>query len=119
VADDDAQVRVLLQIYLDRVGFAVWMTGGGAEALEVYRRHQQDIAIVLLDIHMPGMTGPQTLQALQALNPDVRCCFMTGDSGNYAAETSSAQAAVPVLHKPFLHLEEVTQRLRDTMSQPR
>ena len=50
-------------------GFTVWSAANGPAALEVYRRQQDDIAVVLLDVRMPGLDGPQTLAELQRLNP--------------------------------------------------
>ena len=87
VVDDDATVRTMLDIGLRHHGFAVWLAAGGQEAVEVFRRHGQAIDIVLLDVRMPGLDGPQTLAALQQIDPRVRCCFMSGESGGYNSET--------------------------------
>src|SRR5262245_363682 len=65
VADDDAHVRSLLGHFLKREGYAVWLAADGHEALDVYRRHQEDIHLVLLDVRMPRRDGPATLAALQ------------------------------------------------------
>jgi CheY-like chemotaxis protein len=47
----------------------VWLAAGGQEALDLYQRHREAIDVVLLDVRMPGLDGPQTLAALRALNP--------------------------------------------------
>lgn len=85
----------LLKLALERRGFAVW------EALELYRRNRDEIDVVLLDVQMPGPDGPQTLAALQQLNPDVLACFMTGDAGTYTESDLLARGALHVFNKPF------------------
>jgi CheY-like chemotaxis protein len=115
VVDDDAGVRNLLNAVLWQQGFMIWLAGNGLHALELYQELAAKIDLVLMDVRMPGLDGPQTLAALQRLNPDVGCCFMTGDSGPYTEEELLARGAVAVLHKPF-HLTEVAQLLRQLVT---
>ncbi len=75
VVDDEARIRAWLGVALPQNGFAVKLAAGGQEAVDIYRDHS-DIALVLLDVLMPGMDGPRTLQALQDVNPKVCCCFL-------------------------------------------
>jgi CheY-like chemotaxis protein len=86
VVDDDAAVRDLIDVALRQDGFAVWPAADGREALQQYWRHRAAIDVVLLDVRMPGLNGPQTLAALREMNPHLRCCFMTGDAGQYTEE---------------------------------
>jgi CheY-like chemotaxis protein len=52
--------------------FAVWLAADGWKALQIYEQQQSKIALVLLDVRMPGWDGPRTLAALQRLDPAVR-----------------------------------------------
>src|SRR5262245_165045 len=61
VVDDDQAVLTLLNIVLRQKGLAVWLTSNGHDALRVYQGHRNDIDLVLLDVHMPGLDGPQTV----------------------------------------------------------
>jgi CheY-like chemotaxis protein len=90
IVDDEASMRGLLRIGMHQQGFSVWLAASGREAIDVYRRHRIDM--VLLDVRMPGLDGPQTLAALQSLNPQVA-----------------------VILKPF-HPAEVAQLLWDQVS---
>jgi two-component system, OmpR family, response regulator len=110
VVDDQEPVRRVLSAGMWSHGFAVWLAAGGAEAVEVYRRHRDLIDVVLLDVQMPGLDGPATLAALRETNPGVCCCFMTGDSGRYTEQTLAGLGAVAVFRKP-LRLREVAQQL--------
>jgi CheY-like chemotaxis protein len=75
VVDDEARIRAWLGVALPQNGFQVKLAAGGQEAVDIYRNHN-NIALVLLDVLMPGMDGPRTLQALQTVNSEVCCCFL-------------------------------------------
>jgi len=112
VVDDEEWVRGVLDAGMRQHGFAVWSAVDGQEALGVYWRHREAIDVVLLDVLMPGLDGPQTLVAIRELNPQVRCCFMSGNLGNYTEERLRDLGATAVLPKPF-RLDEVAQVLRE------
>src|SRR5262245_38673653 len=82
VVDDDPGVRRLLDRALPLHGFRVRLAAGGPEALDVFEAHHPDIDLVLLDVRMPTLDGPATLAALARIKPDVRCVFMSGDTGD-------------------------------------
>src|SRR5271165_5426811 len=83
VVDDEHMVRIMVQMGLEENGFDVWLAANGREAIDLYRTHREHIAVVLLEACMPGLDGPQTLNALRELNPDVLACFMSADRGAY------------------------------------
>jgi CheY-like chemotaxis protein len=101
IVDDEPAIRNLLQIVLRRNGFAVWLAADGWEALKIYQQQRTNIALVLLDVRMPGWDGPQTLAALQRLDPGVRCCFLTGHADDYSQEDLRQRGSERVLAKPF------------------
>lgn len=86
VVDDSAPVRLFLAAVLPRFGFRVRTAAGGREALDLYRLHGPDTDLVLMDVQMPDLDGPETLAALRHLNPAVRCCLMSADSGRYTPQ---------------------------------
>lgn len=112
VVDDEEKVRNVLNITIRQAGFRVWPAPDGREALELYRRHHDEIDLVLLDVRMPHLDGPQTWAALQEMNACVHCCFMSGDLGNYAEQKLRNQGAVAVFHKPFRPSEVVRTLLK-------
>jgi CheY-like chemotaxis protein len=118
VVDDEGCVRGVLGIGMRRAGFAVWLAADGREALDLYRRHRESIDVVLLDVLMPGLDGPQTLAALRELNPQIRCCFMSGDLGGYTEERLRRLGAAAILQKPF-RLDEVADVLGQLASNGR
>jgi anti-anti-sigma factor len=105
VADDDTAVLSVLAAALRRERFHVWLAGHGHQAIELYRRHSPEIAVVLLDVLMPHLDGPHTLTRLRQLSPAVRCCFMTGNPAPYTEEALLQVGAVRVFRKPFAFTE--------------
>lgn len=101
IVDDEEMIRTLLQIVLQRQGFVVWTAASGPEAIGAYRRHCAAIDLVLLDVRMPGLDGPQTLAALQQLAPGICSCFMSGQTGEYAERELLQRGAARVFSKPF------------------
>ena len=114
-ADPLEGIRAVLDIALRQQGFTVWLARSGREGIDLYRRHHESIDMVLLDVHMPGLDGPDTLAALQELEPRIPCCFMSGDLGHYTHRQLCSLGAATVIRKPF-PLLEVTQMLWDLAS---
>ncbi len=101
VVDDDDALRTILTRELRKRGFDVYSAGSGAEAVEMYCHSAARIDVVLMDVNMPGVSGPDALDAILAVDPFVRCCFMTADDrpGRHAALL--ARGAAAVFAKPF------------------
>ena len=100
IVDDEAALRITLNLWLRQDGFKVWLAADGFDAVALYHKHRHEIAAVLLDVRMPGLDGPQTLALLREINPDVRCCFMTGSPGEFN-EQELLDLGGNVLGKPF------------------
>jgi DNA-binding response OmpR family regulator len=115
VVDDDSAVRQMLELGLQVQGFRVRLAGSGAEALAIYTAHHQDIDLVLLDVRMPDLDGPATLEALGRINPGVRCLFMSGYTGAYTEADLLQRGARGLLTKPF-NLQELGARLRQLLA---
>lgn len=112
VVDDDATLRAVLARALRKRGFAVWAAAGGEEALRLYAQNAEQIDVVLMDVSMPGVSGPEAHAAIRAEHPHVRCVFMTADLRPGLRETLLASGALEVLSKPFSSLAELCDSLR-------
>jgi CheY-like chemotaxis protein len=85
VVEDDNDIRSLLSLALPLYGFTVLAACAGAEALERCRRHPESIGLAVLDVRMPGLSGPETLVALREIHP--RC----GPASSRASRQSKAR----------------------------
>jgi len=108
VVDDEPLIRDVLERSLRASGFRTITAHSGREALALYRQRATEIALVLLDIRMPDLSGPETMRVLRTVNPEVRCCFMSGDMGAYSPEELKAGGALHVFLKPFAQGEPIT-----------
>lgn len=119
VVDDDRVVREVVSRLLRREGLAVREAAGGEEALSACRDRACPIGLVLLDVVMPGLDGPRTLERLRAIDPRVRCCFLTGGAGPYSAEDLLALGALRVFTKPVRSFPALAAELRSLIASPR
>jgi CheY-like chemotaxis protein len=99
--DDEPLVRKMLEDSLGHFGFRVHSAGSAAEAVALFEERQASIAMVLLDVQMPGLDGPQTVAALRRIAPHVRFCFMSGNTGKYSPSQLLDMGAAAVFPKPF------------------
>jgi DNA-binding NtrC family response regulator len=115
VVDDDPTVQLVLAAALRMGGYEVGLASQGHQAIEFYRRYLDKVAVVLLDVRMPGLDGPHTLIALQKLCSTVRCCFMTGDPSPYTEEELAQMGAHRVFRKPFA-ITDILDTLKQLLS---
>lgn len=98
VVDDQPGVRRLLQEVFALYGYGVVLAATGLEALAAARSYE--LAAVLLDLRMPGMSGLETLVELKKIVPSVPVVIITAVS-NADAETAVELGAVCAVTKPF------------------
>jgi CheY-like chemotaxis protein len=82
VVDDEEAIRKIAQHTLNRFGYRVMLASDGSEALEIYKKNQDDIDLVLTDMAMPVMDGPTTIAALKKINPAVKIIASSGFSSS-------------------------------------
>jgi CheY-like chemotaxis protein len=111
VVEDELALGKMLCMVLRRDGFQAYHATDGAQAIELYKQHGPAIDLVLMDVRMPGKDGVQTLEVLQGINPRVRCCFMSGETGHYTIPVLLEKGAIDVLLKPFYDLTALKQTL--------
>ncbi len=116
LADDDPAVREFVTEALERAGGNVLLAKNGAEAIEIYRRHGQDITLVLLDMTMPEMNGAEALRELRRMRPDVRVILMSGFSEELAFNALDDRAPDGFLQKPFFP-ETLTRKIRQVLAE--
>jgi CheY-like chemotaxis protein len=112
VVDDDDGVRRSLAAGLPREGFDVGLAANGQEAADQLRACRPAIDVALMDVRMPESDGPATLAALREQDPQVRCCFMSGNLGEHTEDGLRRLGTGEVLHKPF-SMAEAGRVLRD------
>lgn len=112
VEDQDA-VRQLASETLSGLGYHVLEAGSGEAALQVAAAHNERIGLLITDVVMPGITGPELAVELRRREPGLRVLFITGYAGD-ALESGKDH----LLPKPFLP-SELAWKVRETMAQER
>ncbi len=110
VVDDQHVVLELVDAFLEDSGYRVFLAGSGQQALDVCRRLDGGVDLLLTDVRMPGMNGPELYSRLVEQHPGVKVLFMSGFSATEAARFGVPQNA-PLIVKPF-RPDELLQRLR-------
>jgi signal transduction histidine kinase/CheY-like chemotaxis protein len=101
VVEDEAGVRELACQFLRVKGYTVLDARDGYEALEIAARHSGTIHLLLSDVVMPKMNGPELAGKLKAARPTMRLAFMSGYSEFSRGNMGHEFPLAPVLQKPF------------------
>jgi PAS domain S-box-containing protein len=99
LVEDDAGVRELAAEILTHKGYRVLEACDGAEALGVVERHSGPIHLLLTDVVMPGLTGPELAAQVRTLRPRIRVLYISGYTAS-AHEILQASGSA-LLEKPF------------------
>jgi CheY-like chemotaxis protein len=100
VVDDSKDIRDLFHAVLQRHGYEVLLAADGESALQVYHHHRGVIHLVIIDVVMPGMSGPKLGEKFAALRPNIKVLFVSA----FVQETALQGKLRPVdrfLAKPF------------------
>jgi two-component system nitrogen regulation response regulator GlnG len=112
IVDDDESVRWVLKKSLEKEGIATALAKDGSEALA--RMKEDNIAVVLMDIRMPGMGGFEALEKIQAEGRNVSVIIMTAQATMQNAIEAMRRGAYDYITKPF-DLDEVNILVRKAM----
>jgi CheY-like chemotaxis protein len=98
VVEDDPRVSRSTVSALEELGYHPTACGGGAEALEILAK-DATIALIITDVMMPEMTGPELVRIVTERYPHIAVLFVTG----YVGEAGEAEelAGADILRKPF------------------
>jgi two-component system cell cycle sensor histidine kinase/response regulator CckA len=101
VCEDEEGVRRLIEYVLRSHGYRLLVAGLPSEALRLATTHPEPIDVLVSDVIMPEMPGPELAERLQAIRPGLRTVFLSG----YTAETLQNRGGLPArsafIEKPF------------------
>jgi CheY-like chemotaxis protein len=78
VADDETEVRSVMELLLKRMGLRVLSASGGEQAVELFRQHAAEIKFVLIDLTMPNLNGSKALAEIRRIRPEVKVVLTSG-----------------------------------------
>ena len=114
VAEDEDGVRSLTREVLEKYGYRVLEAANGEEALVVADQHQGPVDVLLSDVVMPRMGGPELAQALLTRRPALKVLYMSGYTEEAIAKHGILDPGTSFLEKPFSP-DTLARRIRDLL----
>jgi signal transduction histidine kinase/ActR/RegA family two-component response regulator len=115
LAEDEQGVRAFLEMALTRAGHRVIATPSGTEAVERGSRSMSAIDLLIADVVMPGLSGPDVAEQLRQYHPRMRALFLSGYSSHAALPERVTADPAAFLQKPFT-VESLLARVRERLA---
>jgi two-component system cell cycle sensor histidine kinase/response regulator CckA len=116
LVEDYDDLRELIQEILKAAGYQVLSAPDGAAGLTLSREHSGEIDVLLTDVVMPNMLGPDLADQMKADNPALRVLFMSGHA-QPALGMTTLTPDIQLLQKPFME-DELLDKLHEVMAAP-
>src|SRR5581483_11943887 len=117
VVEDENAVRGLVRSILTRKGYTVLDTGDVDEALRLCEQHSGNIALLITDVIMPKMSGPQVAERALKLRPGLRILYTSGYTDNALGHHGVFQPGVTLFEKPFTP-DALVRKVREVLDAP-
>jgi PAS domain S-box-containing protein len=101
LVEDEDQVRYIAKAILQKIGFSVLEAVNGKEALELYQRNANDIALVMTDMGMPIMDGYELFHELRKRNPELPIIVSSGYGDAEIGSRIGAENIAGIISKPY------------------
>jgi two-component system cell cycle sensor histidine kinase/response regulator CckA len=118
VVEDEPSVRSITAKMLAQLGYETLSATCGAEALEMSKAHSGTIHLLLTDVVMPNMNGPQLADELAGARPDMKVLYLSGYTESVAVHHGIVDSSAPFLAKPFSR-DVLAKTIRDVLENRR
>ncbi len=117
VVDDEAEMIEVMQDMLHTLGYVTLSASTVKMAIDLYRQHQHEIGLVILDMIMPETGGREAYEELKKINPEIRVLLCSGYSTAGKAEEILNRGCNGFIQKPF-NAGELSIKLREILDGP-
>jgi len=111
VVEDEEFVRNIAVKTLAKFGYTVLTASDGAEGLDKFQKHMNDIDLVILDLTMPKLSGEQVLESIIRIKPDAKVVICSGSNEQVCGTFSYAKG---FLMKPY-QIADLARTVRQTL----
>jgi two-component system cell cycle sensor histidine kinase/response regulator CckA len=105
VIEDEAAVGEFVRRVLMRLGYEVMGASDGQSAMALARAHHQPIDLILSDVIMPGLSGPEVVEAIHAIHPESAVLFASGYTADAVSDRGELPSGVALIEKPYTSAE--------------
>ncbi len=112
--DDEEIIRQLGADILEDVGYKVLFASGGEEAIRIYQQKRKKIALVILDMVMPGLGGRETFLKLKEINSKIKVLLSSGYSTNEGVGEILKEGVGGFIQKPYRD-EDLIRKVREVL----
>jgi CheY-like chemotaxis protein len=117
MVEDEAALLEVTKRLLLRNGYTVLSASGGAAAIKIAQEHDGRIDILITDVIMPEMMGPEVAQQVVRLRPDIRVLYISGYAQPVLGHQGTLDPGLALVEKPFTEAELLTS-VRQVLQQP-
>jgi len=114
IVEDEEAVRELARRILSAAGYEVLTAADAGQALLLCERSENPIHLMLTDVVMPGMTGPELAQRLSASRPEMKVLYTSGYADDASAHRRIVAEGAQLIAKPF-GVAELTRKVREVL----
>ncbi|EQB63218.1 MAG: PAS sensor protein [candidate division Zixibacteria bacterium RBG-1] len=114
LVEDESDVRELIGDLLRENGFTVLEAGHSGEALEICQKFEKPIQLLLTDVVMPQMSGPELAKLLSQMRPEMKVLFMSGYTDTAVVNQGWLAPGTAFLQKPFTQ-EILVNKIREVL----
>ncbi len=118
VVDDEPGIRTLIYKILNRHGYEVIEAANGEEALAICREHPARIDLLITDVMMPRMGGPELVERLRQQGLDMKVLYVSGYTDDPKIYAGKFPPGTALLEKPFT-LTALLDKVREVLGSPR
>jgi nitrogen-specific signal transduction histidine kinase/ActR/RegA family two-component response regulator len=115
LVEDAHALRELARELLEAGGYTVLEAANGADAISLAEKHPGPIHLLLSDVVMPGMNGPELAGKIIGARPDTKVLYMSGYTGDALPVQELLNSGAALLHKPFTGLSLAT-KVREVLA---
>jgi PAS domain S-box-containing protein len=115
IVEDEEDLREMAKMQLEVLGYKVLIAEDGEEAVNIYRDEFKNIDLVILDMIMPKMNGPEVFKEFKSINPKVKTVITSGYSQDGKAAEILENGGIGFIQKPF-KLENLTKIIHDSLA---
>ncbi len=118
LVEDQDCLRSMISDFLQKQGYKVLETGRPSEAIELASQHKEEIRLLLTDVVMPEMHGPEMARYIREICPQIKMLFLSGYTPDRISFAGMTEAEFSFLEKPVA-MQVLVQKVHEMLTSPK